>query len=163
MSLLFLTSEDFSSEKRYGDGEMILYHNIRGFSMVLFYSPQCMYCQRLIPMFRRMPDNVNGCQFGMVNVSVNKSLIQKASNTITPIQYVPLIILYVNGRPYMRYDGPHDERELSQFILEISNDIQETGFTQLVKERGIPSYAMGVPLFGEDDVSYLEFKEAYTN
>ena len=31
-----------------------------------------------------------------------------AKNTLTPIQYVPLIILYANGTPLARYDGANN-------------------------------------------------------
>lgn len=159
MSLLFLSSDDFNVSHR--DGENILYHEIRGLSLVLFYSNQCRFCQQSLPVFKRLPDIVNGCQFGMINVSMNKSVLMKSMDTITPIKYVPLIILYINGRPYMRYDGPHTENDLRQFILEVSNSIQEIGFTKVTSEKGIPSYSVGIPLCGEENVSYLEFNEAY--
>ncbi len=158
-SLLFLTTDDFSI-KGYEDRN-ILYHEIRGFSLVLFYSTQCVYCQKIIPIFKRLPDIVNGCQFGMINVSMNKTLINMSANSTTQIRYVPLLILYINGYPYMRYEGKHEEGAIRQFILSVSNDVQESGFSRVTKEKSIPAYCIGNPLCGEGDVCYLEYNDAY--
>lgn len=156
-SLLFLSTDDFNVEKtEQGD---VLYHDIRGFSLILYYSTQCQYCQRVIPIFKRLPELVNGCQFGMVNVSMNKMLINLSKTSNTPIRYVPLIILYINGRPYMRYEGKQEENEIRKFILDMSNTIQASGFSQVLKEKQIPAYTIGQPLCGEGDVCYLEFDQ----
>ena len=158
-SLLFLTTDDFALSKS-NDGNNVLHHEIRGFSLILFYSTNCVYCQKINPIFKRLPEIVNGCQFGMVNVSMNKTLIGMAAKSITPIKYVPLIILYINGRPYMKYDGPPEENEIRRFILEVSNSVRDSGFTQVTKEKGIPAYTIGNPLCGEGDVCYLTFDES---
>ena len=156
-SLLFLSADDFVVQQ--GEKGPLLCHEIRGFSLVMFYSTKCVYCQKLIPTFKRLPDIVNGCQFGMINVSTNKHLIQMARQTITPIEYVPLIILYINGRPYMRYEGAPEENDIRRFILDASNMVQESGFTKVTKELGIPAYSIGTPLCGEK--YYLEYDDAY--
>lgn len=154
-SILFLSTDDFFVKNTTETD--ILCHEIRGFSLLLFYSNQCEYCQRVIPIFKRLPQTVNGCQFGMLNVSMNKTLIAQSQRTNTPIKYVPLIILYVNGTPYMRYEGPHEEKDITQFIVEISNRVQSTGFQNVLKEKNIPAYTIGQPLCGDGEVCYLEF------
>lgn len=158
-SLLFLTTNDFTLDKV--ENVSILCHEIKGISFILFYSTQCVYCQQLIPIFKKLPDIINGCHFGMINVSMNKNLVQMSMETILPIRYVPILVLYVNGHPYMRYDGPPNENGIRRFILEASNSIQESGFTKISKEKGIPAYTIGNPLYGEGNVCYLEFDEAY--
>jgi thiol-disulfide isomerase/thioredoxin len=159
-SLLFLNSDDFNLIQ--AEQGNILYHDIKGFCLVLFYSNTCGFCSKAIPIFKRLPSIVNGCQFAMINVLMNRGLVNMSQNSITPIRYVPLIILYINGRPYMRYDGNvGDENEIRSFILEISNRIQESGFTNFAKEKSIPAYSIGNPLIGEDTVCYLEFDDAY--
>ena len=40
-----------------------------------------------------------------------KSILHLSKNTLTPIQYVPLIILYANGTPLARYDGANNIEE----------------------------------------------------
>ena len=167
--LLFLGHEDFNTQK--GTKGDILCTRIPGFSLVLFYSTQCEHCHTLIPIFKQLPKNINGCQFGMINVGVNKQCVQMSRNTIAPITYVPYIVLYVNGKPHMSYKGPHDIAMIKQFVVEVAKNVQskqkfmpdEAGGGKHEKARGsIPQYTIGKPLYGEDDkVCYLEFLSAY--
>ena len=166
--LLFLTSEDFQLAK--GTKGTIMCNRIPGFSLILFYSTQCEHCQSLIPIFKSLPGTIGGCQFGMINVSHNKSCVMMSRESIAPIKVVPYIILYISGKPYMRYQGPHDPKEIARFIVEVSNKVQnKQTFTKddtRIKhdsKGGIPAYTIGHPLCGPDDGEcYLEFNDAYT-
>ena len=182
--LLFLTTEDFHISK--GNNGNIMCTNIPGFSLILFYSTQCSHCNILIPIFKQLPVNLGGCQFGMINVSLNKDCIFMSRDTISDIKVVPYIILYINGKPYMRYQGPHNTNEISRFIIEVSSKVQENNKTISKNEQqnqqqnqqkneqqnqqqnhtsnknSIPAYTIGRPLIGEDDnVCYLDFNDAY--
>ena len=164
--LLFLTSDDFLVEK--SNKGALLCNNIQGFSLILFYSTQCVHCQTLIPIFKKLPGTIGGCQFGMINVSSNKECVRMSKDTIAPITYVPYIVLYIQGKPFMRYGGPHDGSEIKRFVLEVSNKVQnKQKFTsENIKEPekgkpGIPQYTIGHPLCGSDDVCYLKMDEAY--
>jgi hypothetical protein len=163
--LLFLTSEDFTISK--GTKGNILCHSIPGFSLILFYSTQCEHCQLLIPIFKKLPGTIGGCQFGMVNVGANKAVVRMSKETIAPITYVPYIVLYINSKPFMSYRGPHDAGEIRRFVFEIAqkvNSKQKFSDEAAIKEDprgGIPAYTIGHPLCG-DDVCYLEFDEAYS-
>ena len=92
--LLFLTSDDFIISK--GSKGTILCTSIPGFSLILFYSTQCPHCQNFIPIFKKLPGTIGGCQFGMINVSTNKNCIRLSKDTIAPITYVPYVVLYIN-------------------------------------------------------------------
>lgn len=165
--ILFLTSNDFQIQR--GTKGPILCTNIQGFSLVLFYSTQCEYCQTLLPKFKVLPGSIAGCQFGIINVSNNKQCILMSRQTIAEINEVPYMLLYVNGRPYMRYKGPHDAGEIGRFILEVSRKVQSNQNFEKTDKRikedpkgGIPAYTIGHPLYGPDDkVCYLEFDDAY--
>ena len=166
--LLFLTAEDFQLFR--GTKGSIMGTSIPSFSLILFYSTQCEHCQTLIPIFKKLPGTVGGCQFGMINVSHNKSCIMMSRKTIAPINVVPYIILYVNGKPYMRYKGPQDAKEIARFIVEVSQRAQQnvkrsSKVDSKIKSDpngGIPAYTIGKPLCGpDDDVCYLEFNNAY--
>ena len=98
--LIFLTKDDFHLEQ--GTNNTLLCHKINGFSLILFYSIQCDYCKKLLPNFRRLPGMIGVCQFGLVNIAKNKSLINLSNKTVSPIEYVPFLILYANGKPFMR-------------------------------------------------------------
>ena len=162
--LLFLTSDDFTVNR--GTKGNILCSNIPGFSLILFYSTQCHHCNKLIPIFKSLPGTIGGCQFGMINVSTNKKCVKMAKNTIVPIQYVPLLILYINGRPFIKYNGHYEQNDIKTFILDVANKVNNKqkfsneNVTEDVR-GGIPEYSIGHPLYGMDNVTYLEFDEAY--
>lgn len=162
--LLFLTSADFNVSK--GTKGDILCNAIPGFSLILFYSTQCTHCQSLIPIFKKLPGTLGGCQFGMINVSMNKQCVNMSKGTIAPITYVPYIILYINGRPFMSYKGPPDADEIREFVVEVSENIknkQKFSESKVHEDPrgGIPAYTIGHPLFGDEKICYLEFDEAY--
>lgn len=163
--LLFLSSDDFSIAK--GTRGNILCNSIPGFSLILFYSTQCPHCQTLIPIFKKLPGSIGGCQFGMINVSSNKTCVRMSKETIAPITYVPYIVLYINGRPFMKYQGPHNAEEILRFVLAVAEKVQnkQKFSEETVKEDprgGIPAYTIGHPLYGPDDkVCYLPMDEAY--
>lgn len=163
--LLFLTSEDFNVQR--GTKGNIMCHNIPGFTLVLFYSTYCEHCQGLVPLFKRMPGTIDGCQFGMINVSTNRQCVEMSKDTVSPVSYVPYIVLYINGKPYMIYKGPHDAEEIRRFIVEVANNVQKK--RQFSKEKvkedekgGPPEYSLGIPICGNDKVCYLNSITAYT-
>jgi thiol-disulfide isomerase/thioredoxin len=163
MSTLFLRTDDFVVQK--GPRGNILCNEIPGYSLILFYSTYCTSCQTIIPVFKKLPGTIEGCQFGMLNVSTNKGCIEKSNKTITPIKYVPYIVLYIDGQPYMSYKGPEKVEEIRRFILDIHKSFQKKQtFTSERKtvEQGssnsantsapttVPAFlkGIGVPVFG---------------
>lgn len=163
--LLFLSAEDFTITK--GTKGNIMCTSIPGFSLILFYSTQCEHCQKLLPIFKKLPGTVGGCQFGMINVSANKACVRMSKDTIAPISYVPTTILYLNTRPFMRYCGPPDAAEIKRFIFEVAqkvNNKQKFSNEQVQEDlRGkIPQYTIGHPLYGDDEDFYLLNSTAYS-
>lgn len=173
-SILFLTTEDFNIQR--GTKGDILCHGIPSFSLILFYSTRCDGCQTLIPIFKRLPGTINGCQFGMINVSANMGVVTMAKNTITPLVYVPYVVLYINGRPFMAYKGENDEKSIRDFIIDVANNVQKkqqfspgkvgsdknSQSAQGQSDSAIPAYCIGKPLSGNNQVCYLNFSTAYT-
>lgn len=165
-ALIFFCSEDFNLKA--GNKGELLCNSIPGISVCLFYSTQCSYCQELIPEYKKLPGSISGCHFGMINISKQKTILHMAKNTLTPIQYVPLIILYANGTPLARYDGINSIEEIKKFVLNIAtklqNDFNEENSednNQKFLENSIPEYAIGRPLEGKMKVCYLDFDDAY--
>ena len=162
--LLFLTSDDFSIQQ--GDKGTIMCHHIHGLAMILFYSTKCKHCKNLIPIFKKLPGTINGCQFGMINIGTNLQCVELSKNTIVPLKYVPYIVFYINGAPFMIYKGQHDITEIQNFIMEVANNIQKKQKFSKEKvkadtETGIPAYTTGHPVSGMDNRCYLEFMTAY--
>ncbi len=166
--LLFLNANDFSIIND-SSGNKILINNIKNFSFILFYSPGCPHCQTIIPIMKRLPGTVNGCQFGMINVSKNKKTIKMSAGTITPLTYVPYMILYYNKRPYMRFDGDAtDINAIQTFVKEVANKIiqlQDDNIDGMTDESHytIPDYCIARPTKGglKEKICYINFSSAY--
>tara|TARA_B100001250_G_scaffold18722_1_gene16153 strand:+ start:484 stop:1014 length:531 start_codon:yes stop_codon:yes gene_type:complete len=173
--LLFLTSDDFFLKD--GSKGKIICNNIPNFSLILFYSTNCPHCQEFIPIFKSLPGTLTGCQFGMINVNKNKNIIRLSKQTISPITFVPYIILFINGKPFMRYDGPPNQQDITNFVHEISQKVenkqqfsraagqqQQQQQQPIIMNKKIPEYSIAQPLYGcEDGICYLEFNNAYNN
>lgn len=161
--LLFLSSEDFYVSDTQNE-KLLSTHIKQNLLLVLFYSTQCEHCKRAIPVFRQLPQAIHGCSFGMINVSTNARVVHLSRSTISPIQYVPLVVLYVNGEPFYKYKGSLTLPEIQKFIVQMSQMLEsKQQFVQAEKEiKRIPEYSTGVP-YCDEDVCYLEFDEAYTN
>lgn len=163
--LLFLSSEDFYVNEAQ---EKLLNCQVNtGLLLVLFYSTQCEHCQKAIPVFRQLPQTIHGCAFGMINVSTNAKVVHQSRTTISPIQYVPLVILYVNGEPYYKYKGAISLPDIQKFIVQMSQILEskqkfvnQPAQPPAKEGRKIPEYTIGIP-HCDEDVCYLEFDEAY--
>jgi thioredoxin-like negative regulator of GroEL len=169
--LLFLSTPDFSLTK--GTKGPLLSNKIRGFSLILFYSTQCQYCHELIPIFNRLPRVIQGCSFGMVNITRPecRSLIGMSRQSIAPIEYVPLIILYIDGKPMFRYEGSYTENDIRTFISDVYTNFKDRQQQFVMNKekihdtgKGIPAYCLGKPLCGKDDKKkcYITYDEAYS-
>ena len=166
--LFYLNETDFTVKETQKGKTLSV--GIEGYSLVLFYSTKCQHCQTLIPVFKKLPTAVGGCTFAMVNVSQNKGIVAKSSTTKSPIKYVPLMILHVNGEPFMRYDGPHEMEEIKRFVIEIAKKMSKNKKPQSNVNRvktenvaTIPGYTIGKPKNSgkRDAVCYLGFDSAY--
>ena len=168
MSVFSLDESDFNVKE--GPKGSTLNTGISGYSLVLFYSTKCQHCQALIPIFKKLPAAVGGCTFAMVNVSQNKGIINKSQTTKIPIKYVPLILLHIDGKPFMRYDGPHKFQELKRFVIEIAQKVSKnnkprSNIQGTPKRSGpeIPGYTIGLPKNSgpRNAVGYNDFDKAY--
>lgn len=165
-SLLFLSEQDFSIQQ--GKKGHVLCNNLPGVSLVLFYSKKCPHCVNAFPVFETLPQVVPGCRFALLNVSTNVNVARMSQRTIAPITVVPFIILYVNGRPFMKYNGEKSLRSISNFVNEVLARIQsKKNFSSSTKvehdEDDIPEYSVGIPfnMVCEGEQCYLTFNEAY--
>lgn len=162
--LFFLQGGDFSIEHE-NNAINVMRCPFRGLSLIMFYSTRCGHCIKLVPKFKELPNMINGIQFGMINVTENQDVIGKSRGTTTELKYVPVIFLYYNGRPFMRYDGPPELAEISRFIAKEAQRLnQNDSFSSTQKSRKtIPTYSIGVPLCQDDDLYYLDYKDAYSD
>lgn len=166
-SLAFLSEQDFSIQQ--GKKGRILCNNISGVSLVLFFSKQCPHCTDVFPVFAALPQGIPGCKFAILNISMFPGVAQQARQTIAPITHVPFIILYVNGRPFMKYNGKKTYNDIANFVTEVLSRIQSkrnfsSNSPQInVEDNDIPEYSTGIPfnMVCEGETCYLTFGEAY--
>lgn len=126
--ILFMGSDDFcvrAGEK----GNMLCLTGWKGLTLIMFYSKECQFCHKLINKFKQLPTIVNGCKFAMCCINRHFDIVEKSKNTIAPIEYVPDVILYVDGSPYIRYDGPHEVDDIKSFIFNVYERLQKTCFS----------------------------------
>ncbi len=122
--LHFLSGDDFNTVEG-PNGSPIMIQPIRGLSMVMFYSNSCTHCQTLMPLFKKLPEIVKGANFALANVSTHKSIVAKSRGTNTQIDYVPMVIFYVDGAPFAQYTGNNNMNELVGFIKEMATRAQQ--------------------------------------
>lgn len=165
-SLLFLNEQDFSIQQ--GKKGHILCNNLPGLSLVLFYSTRCEYCPMMVEIFKKLPHYVPGCQFALLNISTYQNVAWMSQKTIAPITYVPFVVLYVNGRPFMKYNGEKRLQDIAGFVNEVLSRIQNkknfsSSNIRVENEETIPEYCSGIPfnLVCEGEMCYLSFAEAY--
>lgn len=129
--ILYLTSDDFILKSGEKGNLLCTTHTLKGLCIILFYSNDCQHSFNLLTKYKQLPKLINGCQFALININKpsNFSVIKLSQNTISPITFVPDIILYVDGIPFIRYDGPHEITPIKQFILDIYQRLQTPVFS----------------------------------
>lgn len=119
--IYFLSTDDFSLKETDKGNSLFLKHNTKiSMNLVLFYSNSCEHCDSIMTDFKVLPKSIIGCSFSMINVLTNPEVIQLSRDSISPITYVPDLYLFINGLPYMRYEGEINLNDIKTFILEIS-------------------------------------------
>ena len=143
--LFFLTDENFSTQE--GPKGKTMCVNLEGYALIFFYSTNCTHCQSLIPNYKKLPSSVGGCTFGMVNINASSGVVTKSKTTNAPIRYVPLIVLYINGKPFMRYDGPQEFESIKRFVIEIAQEISKNGGKVKQQKQNLTKQAPQVPAY----------------
>lgn len=150
-SIINLREDDFAVDT--GSKGKIMITGIKGVSLVMFFSPNCKISMSLLPDYKRLPQVVNGCKFCILNVNENPGIIAMARETIAPIEVVPYIILYLNGKPFLQYD---DDPSLAKIVAFLQYSLRLIDTKKSFLDRGakvesdIPKYSIAAP--------YADFK-----
>lgn len=105
--LVYLRKENFGVDK-IKEGP-VLCNSIKGFSLVLFYSPQhCQYSPSALQEFKRIVGTVNGIVVAVLSIDSAMDVVRLSRNTLTPIEGVPYIMLYHNGIPRQVYPDNYE-------------------------------------------------------
>jgi len=169
-NLYHLTGEDFFLEQG-SDGKKLLCIDAKGLVLVCFHvnGDRCAHCEDAIPEFKRLPQRIGNCKFALANLSANPDLIKMSKMSKAPIEYVPFIILYVNGRPFLKYNGERTTQDMAEFVQEVVQKLQTK--QQFIEQKNIkiesdiPAYSVGLPYNvvcdEEKGVCYLSYESAY--
>jgi thiol-disulfide isomerase/thioredoxin len=158
---MFLTPGDFSIK----DDELILGspNNQLGYFLVFFFTHDCVFCHEVGDAFNRLSKVIRGVNFGRMDVSQNNLAIRDLSlQTKSPIMYVPLVVLFSNGKQIGRF--AHDEEnpnknflKLKQFIIDLT--MKNVNSSEM--KSHIPAYTIGRPGNHAERRGCKLFNEAY--
>ena len=178
MSIIYLSTEDFYVPKTNNPSDHVkLCIRMVGLSFVYFSSNNCKYCDEFLPIFKELPTLIGGCHFGTINVSNNMNLVKVSMKSTTPIKYVPYCIMYIDGVPFMRYDGNRNKEQIKTFVFEIAGRLQMKSdpvidkFSQKFKNKDsvspesndiVPTYTRGGKPKNSEDVCFLTLSDAYS-
>lgn len=163
---MFLTPEDFFI----ANGELHL--KAQGYAFIFFMSKNCGFCDDVKPAFNRLSQMIQGCTFAYMDVDQKQQqLVQMSYQTANPIQYVPLLLLYINGRRVGQFfpdeENPNNNlQKMTNFILSTTKQPTQSGASSSQKkeetESGIPKYSIGIPgNLASKRVCYFGYEQAY--
>jgi len=86
--------------------------------LVLFKMIDCPNCKVVEPIFVQLSKerDVPPIRYGIIDLTQQKDLIALSKPTTTPLQAVPTLILYANGRPLAKFNGTKNLPSLKNFI-----------------------------------------------
>lgn len=98
---------------------IVLGNDIKGISLVVFYKLNCEKSNTFLQLFDTAMDDNDYCTFAKINADMYLEYIAESTKTKTPINVDngPYIVIYVDGRPYMSYDGPADNIEIKKLLM----------------------------------------------
>ncbi len=152
---MFLTPNDFTVRS----GELFRVNN-QGYSFVFYFTTDCKWCDDVKPAFNYLSKMIRGVNFAYMDAKQNNwQVVKMSEQTRMPITYVPLLLLFGNGKPIGQYfpdeDNPQNNIPKMQNFI-ISNTRQQnnqqvqsaSGSSNAPqKEEGpeIPPYSIGIP------------------
>lgn len=153
---MFLTPNDFAIQ----NGELVK-PNDQGYSFVFLFTNDCRWCDDVKPAFNFLSKMIRGVNFAYMDVAQNNWQLRNMSlMTRTPIEYVPLLLLFANGRRIAQFfqdeDNPQNNiPKMQKFIMvNTRNHHQQAQSTRIRGGSGsganpsssdIPAYSIGIP------------------
>lgn len=159
MSVYFLTSNDFEAKSG-----KFLYKNAKPeLTLILFYSTNCPHCKPILPLFQQLSLRLRGCKYALMNVGENYSAAVASRQTSTPINYVPLVVLYYNGLPIKQYSSQYTFENLKNFLMAAAKEMHSSKSQDTEQTKETPAFTTGTPYCDEESgVCYLSFDKAYS-
>ena len=126
MSIFYISENDFELQDTIQGKVLSLTDKTEGLNLVLFYSSDCSFCNDLFKSgFKELPLEFS-FKFSICNMNVNRKIIHLSKDTISPIEFVPEIFIYLNGYPVLKYEGENEIGELKKFIIEACEKLSQS-------------------------------------
>jgi len=109
-----LTSQNFSVV--HGKNCRVLKISVPGNVLVFFKATVCPGCGEVEPIFGALATKDHRVSYCVVNVDDYRDLIMMARETSTPIQAVPMLMLYCNQFPKARFTGAKNLPSIQSFL-----------------------------------------------
>lgn len=121
MSITFLSEDNFVI---LGTRTKTMGINLQGNVLVFFKMTGDSNCGAFEPVFAKLSRQDPRVSYAILDVSQNKSVVAWSRETSTQITAVPMLILYVNGRPHAKFNGTKNTESIQNFITKA---LQATG------------------------------------
>ena len=94
---------------------------VPGVVFVMFHADPgvCQSCDLAKPEFGQLFQHFPSAKFAYCNLSRNQRLSSMSFQTITPLNKVPLFIVFVNGRPFVNYTGERQFKAFAEFMQQV--------------------------------------------
>jgi hypothetical protein len=90
--------------------------NLQGNFLVFFKMAGDPNCAEFEPIFAKLSQTEKRVSHAILDVSQYKEIVIWSRETSTPITGVPLLILYVEGRPHAKFNGTKNVTSIQTFI-----------------------------------------------
>lgn len=120
-----LTSQNFSVVP--GRNGRVLKISVPGNVLVFFKATVCPGCAEVEPIFSALAAKDHRVSYCMVNVDDYRDVILMARDTSTPIQTVPMLMLYCNQFPKARFTGAKNLPSIQSFLTKALQSTAPTG------------------------------------
>ena len=123
-NLFYLGEQDFFLSQ--GTSGMVVSCNQRGICFVMFHADTgvCPHCDNAKPEFQQLSRIIPGARFGLCNMSRCPNLMAQSLRTQTPLNRVPVFLLFINGRPWLTYAGEKQVKHFANFMQQAMQRIQ---------------------------------------
>lgn len=115
-SITFLDSSNFVL---IGTQNKLLGVTISDPFLVFFKMKSSEPCRIFEPIFSELSTIDKRVSYGILDVERYKNVVAQSRSTSTPITSVPLVILYLGGRPHAKYNGSKNVASMQTFITEM--------------------------------------------
>ena len=137
-------------------------------TLVMFYSINCVYCDQAMPELIKLSTFINENQLpiciAICDILKHKKIIHESNDTVDPIKFVPYMPIYLNEKPYLRYNGKKTAEDMLNYLIEVLKRIDHTKqkFVQREEEEEKTTNE-GIPynVVCEGDICYVTQDEIF--